>query len=327
MGSREELSESYLRGITQSELVIDHPSLDTLPLARSETAQLTVVTPIAIGGVRGARVVACEIVPQNKGDKPFQAVAKIYDRVYYNFEFYLNHQPADTVWQADSDYSREAAAYEHLQKNPTSFASEYYGSWGFDLPIRSRRVSRTRPVRMILLERLNGTTMRNVRVRNDPDPDAPEDAFHYPEEYRLEVLAMAMDQYVRMLHSGFKRVDFSSRNIMLVAATRSSSEALVESGLPLPRIVLVDHKTSVVYGLTAQGDHPPRHTPLPINPMQLWWEMHLNDFVGWVPHEWHSTPRLKREWLQKRFGGTEQRKLYTMNQEPQFPDDDREELT
>lgn len=326
MGSREELSESYLRGITQSELVIDRPSLDTPPPARSETAQLTVVSPIAIGGVRGAQVVACEITPQMEGHKPFQAVAKIYDPMYYNFEFYLNHQPWDTVWQADSDYSREAAAYEHLQKNPTSFASEYYGSWTFDLPIRSRGIPRTRHVRMILIERLDGTTMRKMRVQNDPDPDAPEDAFHYPEEYRLEVLAMAMDQNVRMLHSGLKKVDFSSRNIMLVAATRPSSEAPVVSGLPLPRIVLVDHTTSVVYGLTARGNRPQRHTPLPINPMQQWWDMHMNYFVGWVPHEWHSTPRLRREWLQKRFGGTEQRKLYTMDQEPQFPDDDREEL-
>lgn len=47
----------------------------------------------------------------------------------------------------------------------------------------------------------------------------------------------------------------------------------------------------------------------------------MNEFVGWVPHEWHSTPRLKREWLQKRFGGTEQGKLYTMDKGPQFEND------
>lgn len=326
MGPREELSESCLHGITQSELVIDHPSLDTPPPARSETAQLTVVTPVAIGGVRGAQVVACEFAPQNKSDKPFQAVAKIYDPMYYNFEFDFSHQPGDTVWQADSDYSREAAAYEHLQKNLTSFAPEYFGSWTFDLPIRSRGVPRTRPVRMILIERLDGTSMRNMRVRNDPDPDAPDDAFHYPEEYRLEVLAVAMDQYVRMLHLGIKQAYFASRNIILVAGTQPSAVITVISGLSLPRIVLLDYSISVVHSLALQKNPAQRSTPLPINPMQLWWGLPMNDFVGWVPHEWHSRPRLKREWLKRRFGGTEQRKLYTMDEEPQFPDDDLEEV-
>jgi hypothetical protein len=331
MGTREELSESYLRGITQSELVIDHPSLDTPLPARSETAQLTVMTPITIGSVRGAQVVACEIAPRTEGGKPLQAVAKIYDPMYYSFEWKFSHQPGDTVWQADSDYSREAAAYEHLQKNATSLASQYFGSWTFDLPIRSRGVSRTRPVRMILIERLDGTSMRNMRVRNDPDPQETEDAFHYPEDYRLEVLAIAMDQYVRILHSGLDQRDFASRNVMLVASTQPSAEVPVISGLPLPRVVLVDYNTSVIYGLAAQGNHLQyriqgmylqRRTPLPINPMQLWWGMPMNEFVGWVPREWHSMPSLKQEWLKKRFGGTEQRKLYTMDEEPQFWNDD-----
>lgn len=322
MGTREELSESYLREITQSELVIDHPGLDTPLPALSETAQLTVMTPLTIGEVRGAQVVACEISPQNEGDQPFQAVAKIYDPMYYSFEWNFSHQPRDTVWQADSDYSREAAAYEHLQKNVTSFAPQYLGSWTFGLPIRNRVVPKTRPVRMILIERLDGMSMRTMRVRNNPDPEEADDAFHYPEDFRLEVLAVAMDGYARMLHSGLDQRDFASRNVMLDISAKPSAEVPVISGLPLPRIVLVDYNTSVVNGLTAQGDNPQHRTPLPINPMQLWWGMPMNEFVGWVPHEWHSTPRLKREWLKKRFGGTEQRKLYTMDKEPQFENDD-----
>ncbi|KAK7700647.1 hypothetical protein SLS64_010791 [Diaporthe eres] len=322
MGTREVLSESYLREITQSELVIDHPGLDTPLPALSETAQLTVMTPITIGEVRGAQVVACEISPQNEGDQPFQAVAKIYDPMYYSFEWNFSHQTRDTVWQADSDYSREAAAYEHLQKNVTPFAPQYFGSWTFDLPFRNRGVPKTRHVRMILIERLDGMSMRTMRVRNNPDPEEADDAFHYPEDFRLEVLAVAMDGYVRMLRSGLDQRDFASRNVMLDISAKPSAEVPVISGLPLPRIVLVDYNTSVVYGLTAQGDNPQHRTPLPINPMQLWWGMPMNEFVGWVPHEWHSTPRLKREWLEKRFGGTEQRKLYTMDKEPQFEIDD-----
>lgn len=284
MGTREELSESYLRGITQSELVIDHPSLDTPLPALSETAQLTVMIPITIGEVRGAQVFACEISPRNEGDQPFQAVAKIYDPMYYSFEWNFSHQPRDTVCQADSDYSREAAAYEHLQKNVTPFAPQYFGSWTFDLPIRSREVPKTRPVRMILIERLDGMPMRTMRVRNNPDPEEADDAFHYPEDFRLEVLAVAMDGYVRVLHSGLGQRDFASRDVMLDISAKPSAGVPVISGLPLPRIVLVDYNASVVYGLTAQGDNPQHRTPLPINPMQLWWGMPMNEFVGWVPH-------------------------------------------
>lgn len=76
MGTREELSESYLREITQSELAIDRPGLDTTLPALSETAQLTVMTSTTNNEVRGAQVVACEIPPREKGDQPVQAVPK-----------------------------------------------------------------------------------------------------------------------------------------------------------------------------------------------------------------------------------------------------------
>lgn len=227
------------------------------------------------------------------------------------------------MWQADSDYSREAAAHEHLKKNVTSFAPQYFGSWTFDLPIRNWGVPKTRLVRLILIERLDGMPMRTMRVRNNPDPEEADDAIHYPEDFRLEVLAVAMDGYVRMLHSGLDQRDFASRNVMLGFSAKPSAEVPVISGISLPRIVLVDYNTYVVYGLTAQGGYPQHRTQLPINPMgQVWWGMPMNEFVGWVPREWHSMPRLKREWLKKRFGGKAQTKLYTMDKEPQFEKDD-----
>lgn len=336
-GTRQGLSGNYLRGATHSELVIDHPGLGTPLPASSETAQLTVMTLISVGEVRGAQIVACEISSQDEGNETYRAVAKIYDPMYYSFECNSSHQPHDTVCQADSDYSREAAAYEHLQKNvsSSSFAPQYFGSWTFDLIIRrgDREVSKTRPVRMILMERLDGmSTMRDMRVRNSPIPEASDDAFHYPEDFRLEVLAVAMDGYARMLHSGLDQRDFASRNIMLDMSVKRApfgQDVPMVSGIPLPRIVLVGYNTSIVHSLRTaaqQGDHLQQHrtTPLPINPMQLWWGMPMNEFVGWVPHEWHSTPRLKREWLQKRFGGMEQRKLYTMDREPHFENDELE---
>lgn len=309
----------YLRSIKQSELVIDHPGLETTLPARPEAAQLAITTPIAIGSVRGAQVVACTITPE-EGGALFQAVAKIYDPLYYSFEFDFSHQPQDTVWQAESEHSREAAAYEHLQNNECSQASApaYFGSWTFSLPITSRGVLVTRAIHMILIERIEGTTIREMRVRNDPDPDEDDDTFHYPKDYRLEVLAMTMDHYVRMLHSGLDQVDFADRNIMLATNANPPAEVPMISSLPLPRIVLIDYNMSVVHSLTVQGKHRHSSLPLPVNPMQLWWGIPLYEFTGWVPHEWHETPRLKREWLKQRFGGDGQRRLYTIEEEPEF---------
>lgn len=186
-----------------------------------------------------------------------------------------------------------------------------------------RGIETSRSVRIILIEQLDGMCMQDMMVRNDPDPEEPDDAFHYPEDYRLEVLAMAMHAYVQMLHSGLDQQDFASRNVMLVASTQSSGQVPVISGLPLPRVVLVDYNWSVVYDLVDDGRHSQRRDyfhargPNPINPIQLWWGLPMNNFVGWVPHEWHHTPDLKREWLKKRFAGTEQRKIYAMDQEPE----------
>ncbi|GAW23872.1 hypothetical protein ANO14919_134490 [Xylariales sp. No.14919] len=61
--------------------------------------------------------------------------------------------PNDFVWQADMDYSREAAAYNHLEAamklQLPGFAPRYYGSWTFELPVTGNR---RRAVRLILIE-------------------------------------------------------------------------------------------------------------------------------------------------------------------------------
>lgn len=97
-----------------------------------------------------------------------------------------------------------------------SFAPKFYGSWTFTLPIVFKGVRTERPVRLILIERLDGVSIQASRVQNTDSPGAPKDAFHYPEEYRLEVLARAMDGYVRQMKAGVRQSDFAGRNIVLV---------------------------------------------------------------------------------------------------------------
>lgn len=112
---RPQLSLPYMRNIRQSELVVDSPPLETAP-CQPETARLTVNGHLSVGGANGAQVVTCSITPDRQtAGQPFQAVAKIYDPLYYSFKRRIAHEPCDVVTEADMDYSREAAAYEYLQ--------------------------------------------------------------------------------------------------------------------------------------------------------------------------------------------------------------------
>lgn len=313
-GPRPQLSPRYMKSVPQSELVVDNPPLETPP-SQADTAQLTLITPISVGSNRDSQVITCSITSHGEvPGQPFQAVAKIYDALYYRFSKSFAIAPLDVVTQADEDYSREAAAYEYLQETGQtgSFAPAYYGSWTLVLPITSRGKTLTRPVRLILIEHLDGTSIHDSVIHSGPFCSG-QDAFHYPEEYRLELLALAMDGYVRQLHSGIDQLDFAGRNIILASRPPSAEpgqSAPVVAGLSLPRVVLVDYNGAVVFSQTKEGRRPHMDWPRPCNPMLYFWEEVMDDFGGWVPHEWHDNPKFMQEWLKMRFGSEEKRKLY-----------------
>lgn len=298
-------SEDYLRSVPQSKAVVDNPPIETDPPARPETARLVVTAPISIGAARGAQIVSCTIHSQSGSGRPYQATAKIYDPLYYNFKAHLSHQPEDIMYNADLDYSNEAAAYEQLRKTGQtgSSAPAYYGSWTFTLPITVDNKSYDRPVRLILMEELKGSTIRDTRVRNNSNARAG-DSFHYPEEYRLEIIARAMDTFVRQLQFGVDQSDFVGRNVVLVQGNSNTSSLMETSGgLPLPRVILIDYNNAFIN----QGTP---HLSLPENPISIFWNVYLwEDFGGWVPNEWEDG-KSHRKWLLKRFNGDGQRQLY-----------------
>lgn len=313
------LSDSYLHSVRQSEVVVDNPPLETSPPANPETAQLVITAPIVVGASRGAQIVACTVHPQpdNGASQPFHATAKIYDALYYNFQLELAPHPRDVVYEADRDYSTEAEAYEHLVRTGQtgSFAPAYYGSWTFCLPITSNGKTQTRPIRLVLMEHLDGTTIRNTRVQNSNDKDMGLDSFHYPEEYRLEVLARAMDGYVRQLQTGIDQRDFAGRNVVLVPQDSTPSVQPLEKsgGLALPRVVLIDYNHATIDN-TLPEQHS-SHPSLPENPVSAFWNAYLwEDFGGWVPNEWHDD-KIQKQWLMQRFNRDGQRQHYLPLQE------------
>lgn len=301
--------------MTQSALVVAHPPLEAMRTRSSakeipsETAQLTITSYISVGCGASAQIVVCTIA--RPGKPPFEAVAKIYDALYYRFSHSIASRPRDVTNEADRDYAAEVAAYEQLTSvsRASKVTPAYYGSWTFSLPILSNGVQQMRPVRLVLIEYLQESNLRGWEIQNSNQIDDSPDCFHLPEEYRLGVLARAMDAYVRVLHCGIEQNDSVSRNIMI---SREDTDAhTVGTVTIIPRIVLTDLNTAIIHRRTRYGPSIEESLSLPVNPMQCFWKQAVAvEFSGWAPREWEVSPKLMQEWLLQRFGSEEQRTLY-----------------
>lgn len=129
------------------------------------------------------------------------------------------------------------------------------------------------------------------------------DSFHYAEEYRLEVLARAMDGFGRQLSLGVNQADFAGRNIVLATPrTPPTGKPDVVGGLCMPRVVLIDYNH-------ARVDHQVSPS-LPCSPFEVFWRACISDdFGGWVPLEWDDET-LVDEWLLRRFYDDGKKDLY-----------------
>ncbi|KAG6358338.1 hypothetical protein INS49_014222 [Diaporthe citri] len=257
---------------------------------QSEMAQLTIASHIGVGCDAGAQVVVCTVAKH--GEPPFEVVAKIYDALYYRFSHSIASRPRDVTAEADKDYATEAAAYKQLTTagKAGQATPAYYGSWTFD-------VKRGR------------SNIRGLRIRtSDPFWDS-RDTFHLPEKYRLEVLARAMDAYVRALHCGVEQNDFADRNVMISSKDTSITTDITGTGIPC--VVVVDYNTAISYSCTLGGRSTEESSALPVSPVQWFWKQAVGgDFLGWVPPEWEAVRKPMQEWLVQRFGSEEQRALY-----------------
>lgn len=125
-------TEEWLNSVSQTKHVVTYPPLETPAPTDTKTARLIVTRSIAIGNARGPQVLLCSVTPHREdGNAPtFEAVAKIYDPLYYSFVSDIGSYPCDVVLRADHHYTQEVAAYECLTRagQTGSFAPAYFGS-------------------------------------------------------------------------------------------------------------------------------------------------------------------------------------------------------
>ena len=244
-------------------------------------------------------------------------MAKIYDPLYYSFPNPdVPSVPCDVTRSADQDYSREAAAYEHLQAvgQVGSFVPKYFGSWTFTAGIQMggrTMPAQSRPVRLILIEYVPGKSIRELCAGPAPAATALDEA------YRLEVLARILDAVSKLRFKGINQNDLAARNVILHDSSSPQGQTTVQSNT-VPRVVLVDYNISVIYAKTIRKIVPYAGTTLPQNPLRMHWNDSLQEFWGWIPAAWETTPRLRQEWLKQRFGGDNLARYAPINEELEF---------
>lgn len=266
-----------LYSVTQAENVLAHPLLEAPAPAQHNTARLVVKKSLAIGNARGAQILLCSIRPYEQGAQAFEAVAKIYDPLYYAHFTDIGCFPSDSVAKADRDYSIEAAAYECLERagQTGSFAPAFFGTWTFSLPTIYKQETHSRNVRLILIEYLSGICMKDLFVTNGFDQI---DATHISEEYRLQVLAILLDGVAKQSHTGVSQGDLAPRNVMITPPPDLTQKRP-------QRVALIDYNHATVWELSKYGKVPAQLSRLPQNPMEQFWKSSLIDLSGWAPPE------------------------------------------
>ncbi|POR37867.1 Uncharacterized protein TPAR_01935 [Tolypocladium paradoxum] len=281
---RQESPPQLIREVTQSEWCLRHPPADT-PLHPDATVHsLHVIDEVACEDERGAQVVRCCL----DQDEARVYVAKIYDPLYYSFGNRGAGSAVDVTWLADQHYSREAAAYEDLKKAGVDgvLVPEYYGSWTFDMPLLGSPPV-MRPVRMVLIEWLQGVSMYSLIESNQVS--------RIPPEQRLRILAAAMEVECKLAFHGVRHNDFAPRNVMLVG---SSIETQV------PRVLLVDLNKSVA--LTRPNCfYTKSGATRPINPRYRYWGGCPIEFFSWVPQPHRSRSPAFKGWLKTQWEHSE----------------------
>ena len=261
-----------------------------------------VIESVVRGGDKaGAQVVACHW--DNDSGKT-RYLGKIYDPLYYDFEN-IEHRgvPTDVVWNAERDYSVEAAAYEELSayyarwavqattmpqdgsKNIRGCYPGYFGSFTFKHRVVVSGLPYTRTVPMLLIEYLAGPSMEQMvavkHVKNTTGRGF-NTTIEVPgtDDDRIHAFARAAESYLKLSMAGVVQADFAPRNIFLIGDLHG----------PNLRAVVSDFNVAKVFSRM----NPSRPPPKLVDPISFCansdWE---GTFRYWLP-KWFFTNEDKR---------------------------------
>ena len=227
-------------------------------------------------------------------------VAKIFDPLCYR-DYDYDIGSINVVYDADGDYSREAAAYEQLQKSSAAreVTPAFYGTWTIPVDTQLRDGDQlqkhTRQVPLVLMEYVRGDTMRNV------------DARALTEQIRSCILEKVIDNDIVIFHAGIDNPDTSPRNI-IIAGLQANPEDNVPDGITVKEIdfniaTVRRHPGCHNYQMVREVDEE-RAVWLPkLQSPMIRWFSGMEDFAGdgWCPGE-EGEPEL---WLWEQYHNDE----------------------
>lgn len=282
-GLREGVREQDLRTKTLVEICIENPPMEGKTTTDDAPRTLHIVEEIRVKEDGGAQLVVCRL-----DDESEELAAKIYDPLYYGFSDRMwPDMPRDVATEADKDYCREVAAYLDLDERfGGKETPKFYGSWTFRMPIDlPDGHKKSRDVRMILMERIQGNTMSEMT----PPP--------YPEDVCLKALAQTLETFNQLHAAGVIHRDIAQRNVMICDGG---------TAVKIERVVIIDFNFAVVSRL-AEWNNRRRRQPIPEkprNPIDDWWDCGAlyDGFGEWLPASWDRLYKPLREWLYARWG-------------------------
>lgn len=288
-GLRVEVPTKILRTKTLVEVCLENPPMEGETLD-DPPRTMQILEKIRVKDSGGAQLVACRL-----DDEPQEYAAKIYDPLYYGFsDRDLTRHPRDVVYEADHDYCREVAAYLELDDlfgGKLESVPKYYGSWTLQHSLDLPDGRKTRDVRIVLMELLEGgRTMEDI----DPSP--------YPEDVRLEIVAQVLEIGRRISFAGVTHGDWALRNFFLCEDFPARK---------IKRTVMLDFNLAVVTRLDnwpeLYGKKRGIEKGKPSNPIDSARDLGLmySDFRQWLPASWNQEAAPLYRWIHERWGSSE----------------------
>ncbi|CAK7207892.1 hypothetical protein SEUCBS139899_010707 [Sporothrix eucalyptigena] len=333
------LNQMRKEQLPQSIYCLNNPPPGPEPAPHAPRLQVEIGEPVRPLLTHGSHIVACRLVngtipPVRLSNSPSATltapppvtpdtdmVAKIFDPLYY-----YHNGDYDIVELAEMEYCRETAAYRHLLREGVDgkLLPAFYGSFTMDVPLdESQREYLAdymgpghpllqhpvpvRRVRLILMERVEGTSMTTQLVYGDVNA--------LSDQARLDVIASVLEAYAQLYFHGIAHGDLAPRNVFLWDYTKDGKKfaSLPDGGQPPSTRILRFHRF-VDLGLAYVLGQPESAFPCqtrdearPRNPIRLFWHVFDSGAVNmyyWLPKDMRTTDVFQSWMLSKWYGDT-----------------------
>lgn len=257
-------------------------------------AAIQAIKHMATGPKEGAQALICNVprppmeywrsMGWQEDDFPDRVVAKVFDPLHFTSITTASRDiiRLDVVSLADKQYAHEAAAYIEIHgsrgENPVvdESTSKFYGT--FTSTIKDPNSAKTRQVRIVLLEYVQGTSlagMCTVRHRQgDSDYLVPTETTGNLKE-RLEVFARMLYCSVALEKIGVSRRSFDPRDILIANDKIGGGKRVVITDFSHTQIVrYMKHAGALTY------------LSRPLHPRWRYGIDAFEKFGGWFPLEW-----------------------------------------